>query len=74
LHLALSVAWRNGLEVTVEDDGVGPPASPQADIGHGVAIHSTLMAVIGGAWATEGSPGKGTRVILSLPQSPRDEA
>jgi two-component sensor histidine kinase len=74
LHMAIAVAWRGGLEITVEDDGVGPPVGSQTDAGHGVAIHSTLMAVIGGAWATEGSPGKGTRVILALPQSPRDEA
>jgi glucose-6-phosphate-specific signal transduction histidine kinase len=72
--MAIAVAWRGGLEITVEDDGVGPPVGSQTDAGHGVAIHSTLMAVIGGAWATEGSPGKGTRVILALPQSPRDEA
>jgi signal transduction histidine kinase len=68
LKLSVGLVWRNGLEVTVEDNGVGFDTSQYASTGHGTAIHSTLMAVIGGAWVTESSPGKGTRVTLTLPE------
>lgn len=74
LHLTLAAAWRTagagppGLEVTVEDDGVGMGmAALTAGSGHGLALHSTMMAVIGGALAVESAPGAYTRVTLTLP-------
>jgi sensor histidine kinase regulating citrate/malate metabolism len=35
--------------------------------GGGLALHSTLMAVVGGALSTESNPGDYTRVSLTLP-------
>jgi signal transduction histidine kinase len=86
LHLAVSIAWRNGLELRIEDDGVGlvgAQGSPervagQADAtiaggsGHGLGLHGTLMAVVGGTLIAESKPGAYTRVSLSLPQSAWD--
>jgi signal transduction histidine kinase len=99
LHLKIAVLWHNGLEILVEDDGVGmawrptvgtepakdvpPPAqngsngrNPQSAAGdlksaggHGLALHSTMMAVVGGSLAVESAPGEYTRVVLSLPTS-----
>jgi len=68
LRLHLTLRRRAGLELVVEDDGVGLAArSEGAPAGQGVALHSTLMAVIGGAWSAESAPGRFTRVTLSLP-------
>lgn len=84
LHLKITVAWRNGLEITVEDNGVGvgaagsandgsglrPGVSPEAQpegSGQGLALHSTMMAVVGGTLAVESVPALYTRVILTLP-------
>ena len=68
LHLAVTLDWPAGLRLTIQDDGVGlgsHPASPGS--GQGLALHSTLMAVIGGSLALESAPGEYTRVVLSLP-------
>jgi signal transduction histidine kinase len=69
LHLSLSVTWEGGLKIAVDDDGVGVAASRRADggSGEGVALHSTLMAVIGGALSVESITGQRTRVLLTLP-------
>jgi signal transduction histidine kinase len=98
LHLRVAVMWRGGLEILVEDDGVGLPlgaeAAPTSANGHagngvngtmpaeeslvtpngsaggsgqGLALHSTMMAVVGGSLSTESVPGEYTRVVLSLP-------
>jgi signal transduction histidine kinase len=37
--------------------------------GHGLALHRTMMAVIGGTLAVESAPGKYTRVTLEVPES-----
>jgi signal transduction histidine kinase len=69
LHLKISAVTRGGLELTVEDDGVGMAASRDgAGSGQGLALHSTMMAVVGGSLATESVTGKYTRVTLSLPK------
>jgi anti-sigma regulatory factor (Ser/Thr protein kinase) len=84
LHLKIAVAWRNGLEIIVEDNGVGvgtagsvdggsefrPGLSTEAQpegSGRGLALHSTMMAVVGGTLAMESVPALYTRVILTLP-------
>jgi signal transduction histidine kinase len=70
LHLKIVIAWRDGLEMIVEDNGVGLVAagSTNGGSGQGLALHSTMMAVIGGTLAVESAPGVYTRVTLSLPQ------
>jgi signal transduction histidine kinase len=70
LHLRVGAAWRDGLEICIEDDGVGLGAvdSPAANSGQGLALHSTMMAVVGGTLAVESLPGAYTRVSLRLPQ------
>lgn len=70
----------------IDDDGVGiaPTLARAGDqpglsagsgdvsdgTGHGLALHSTMMAVIGGVLAAESPPGGGTRVTLTLPVPP----
>lgn len=84
LHLKIAVTWPSGLEITVEDNGVGvgatgsanggsglrPGVSPEAQpegSGQGLALHSTMMAVVGGTLAVESVPALYTRVSLTLP-------
>lgn len=73
LRLTIAITWDKGLRVQIEDNGVGltdgggtAVATPQGS-GHGLALHSTMMAVIGGELAVESIPGQLTRVVLSLP-------
>jgi signal transduction histidine kinase len=70
LHLRLELAWRDGLEITIEDDGVGlgVAGDSKAGSGQGLALHSTMMAVVGGTLAVESLPDAYTRVSLTLPQ------
>ncbi len=71
LHLRIGAVWRDGLELTIEDDGVGvgQAESPSATGGRGLALHSTMMAVVGGTLAVESAPGAYTRVTLMLPRA-----
>jgi signal transduction histidine kinase len=69
LHLAISVVWRNGLEMAIEDDGVGLGAATIATqgSGQGLGLHGTLMSVVGGTLTAESEPGAYTRISLALP-------
>ena len=71
LRLIVSVAWCGGLEIAVEDDGVGLGlAGPSREgSGKGLGLHSTMMAVIGGTLTAESVPGRYTRVALTLPDT-----
>jgi signal transduction histidine kinase len=68
--LHLTVGGRTGpgsLRLFIEDDGVGMGAAPQpGGSGHGLELHSTLLAVVGGTLAIESAPASFTRVSLSL--------
>ncbi len=69
LHLTLSVAWHDGLQFVIEDDGVGLGAAapaPARGSGQGLALHSTMMTIIGGMLTAESSPGA-TKITLALP-------
>jgi len=59
------------LEIAIEDDGVGMGAAGASaeGSGQGLGLHSTMMAVIGGALTAESVPGTYTRVTLALPDS-----
>jgi signal transduction histidine kinase len=72
LRLVLAVGWQDGLSVVVEDDGVGLGSGDGATAGsgQGMALHSTMMAVVGGALSVEAVPGTRTRVSLMLPIEP----
>ncbi|HEX6302864.1 MAG TPA: ATP-binding protein [Anaerolineales bacterium] len=79
LALVVSLKQQDGLCLVVEDNGVGlrsgqviPGARPadgddEQGSGSGLALHSTMMAVIGGTLSVESQPGAFTRVILNLP-------
>ena len=56
--------------LVIEDNGVGiNPSGPTLEdgSGQGLALHSTMMAVVGGLLTIESISGKMTRVTMSLP-------
>jgi signal transduction histidine kinase len=71
LHLTLSVAWHDDLQLIIEDDGVGlgaGAAAPSASgSGQGLALHSTMLTVIGGTLTAESGSAGTTRIALALP-------
>lgn len=68
LHLTITITWPSGLQIAIMDNGVGiQPATPTAGNGHGLALHSTMMAVVGGSIVVDSIPGERTEVVLSLP-------
>ncbi len=71
LALHVRVAWQTGLIVEIQDNGAGICLSDAetAGTGQGLALHSTLMAVIGGTLEVDGAAGRGTRVTLRLPRA-----
>ncbi|OQY89225.1 MAG: hypothetical protein B6D41_10555 [Chloroflexi bacterium UTCFX4] len=52
LHLTVRALEQNGLVIEIWDDGVGLAKAPNGG-GQGLQLHSTLMAVIGGALTLE---------------------
>jgi signal transduction histidine kinase len=64
------VRWRDGLEVIVEDDDVGlGTVQSTFGSGQGLALHSTMMAVVVGTLAAERVGSERTRVTIALPRS-----
>ncbi len=80
LTLLVQVVWQAGLKILVEDNGVGlpPNGSPKQSStapgpvarssGQGLALHSTLLAVLGGTLELAKAAGQVTRLIIFLPQ------
>src|SRR5690606_38727174 len=65
LRLRLQVMERaRTVALVIEDDGVG--LDPGGGDGRGLALHSTMLAVVGGTLAVESSAGRGTRVRLEV--------
>ncbi len=71
LHLAIALSGSNPLELSIEDDGVGAHSisQPKDATGQGLALHSTMMAVIGGQLTVDNRTGGGITVRLQLPNS-----
>ena len=76
LHLVVRAKVLQDLSLCVEDDGIGLAGlhlDPlNAGAGQGLALHSTLLAVLGGTLSVQslaepGLLGPGTRVIIQLP-------
>ena len=69
LTLTICLEYTPGLLLTIEDNGSGISENRKSDEngGQGLALHSTMMAVIGGELSVESEPGKFTRVLLSVP-------
>jgi signal transduction histidine kinase len=69
LHLSIKIDCQEGLEIVIEDNGRGTAgqSSKAGGSGQGLALHSTMLAVLGGSLVLDSSPGAATRVRLYLP-------
>ncbi len=58
-------------ELIIHDNGRGLPTAetPTPNGGQGLALHSTMMAIIGGTLSVSSAAGQGTRVVLAFPGS-----
>ena len=66
--LTIQVAWQSGIVINFCDNGQGMDyRSEKILTGHGLDLHSTLLAVIGGKLAISSQPGESTCVQLALP-------
>lgn len=72
LHLRIAASAAPDLRILIEDNGVGiqPASKEQGGSQQGVALHRTLLAIVGGTLAVESQPHQFTRIILNLPASP----
>ena len=70
LSLRIAINCEAGLAITIEDDGVGltVAGTSTASGGQGLALHSTMMAVIGGTLTIDSIPDQFTRVTLEMPK------
>jgi len=73
LRLTIEMDWLEGLWLVVRDDGVGiQPGTgrlPENEgTGSGLLFHSTMLAVVGGRMRVESAAGRGTSVIIVVPE------
>ncbi len=67
LSLRIATEEHGGYRIIIEDDGSGLVESGDHPEGHGLALHSTMMALIGGSLTVQSEGGEHTRVVLDLP-------
>ena len=67
LHLRVHIAADEVVRIQVEDDGVGLPEGFKPGGQGGWALHSTMLALLGGTMTWESSPAAGARVEIALP-------
>jgi signal transduction histidine kinase len=67
--LTISITTTADIKIVVQDNGCGvrKDKDPSTGSGQGLAIHSTLMELIGGRLSVESEPGSFTRVSLTCP-------
>jgi signal transduction histidine kinase len=70
LYLDVALHSRSGLELIIEDDGMGRPIDQASEEpGSGLRFHSTMLAVIGGTLSVEDRSGGGTQVVIQVGSS-----
>jgi signal transduction histidine kinase len=67
--LTICITINTDIEIVIQDNGCGLKngKAPSTGSGQGLAIHSTLMELIGGRLSIESEPGSFTRVSLHSP-------
>ncbi len=70
LRLNITMQYIDQLAITITDDGVGLGNSETSGSGQGLALHSTMMAVVGGSVVVDTAAHQFTRVTLNVPVTP----
>jgi signal transduction histidine kinase len=68
LILTITLTLRDGIHLTIEDngDGIDPSRPTDGGSGQGLALHGTMMAIVGGTLTVESMRDQYTRVVLSV--------
>ncbi len=76
LNLTITANQDDDLSIDIIDDGVGHAyhapngkSKPKQGSGGGLALHSTMLAIVGGYLTMETAPNGGTHVVISIPNS-----
>ncbi|HSF81607.1 MAG TPA: ATP-binding protein [Anaerolineales bacterium] len=69
LNLKVEISGQEGVEIVIEDTGVGIGEAGQSvsGAGQGLALHSAMLAVLGGTLSVEGTQAGSTKVVIRLP-------
>jgi signal transduction histidine kinase len=70
LNIVIRIQLEHDLTIVIEDDGIGinhPRATEQGGSGSGLALHSTMLAIVGGYLDVEPGDTGGTNVRISIP-------
>jgi signal transduction histidine kinase len=71
LHVRVELRINDALELSIEDNGIGPAATAMPEArggsGQGLALHGAMLAILGGTLELVPGSESGTRVILKLP-------
>lgn len=70
LTVTMHLQQTDQLAITITDDGVGMGNSETSGSGQGLALHSTMMAVVGGSVVVDTAAHQFTRVTLNVPVAP----
>jgi signal transduction histidine kinase len=75
LHLNIHLAWVDGLQLCIQDNGMGlqEKQGETGGSGQGMILHATLLALAGGMLQVEQSGAPGVRVRLFVPAAGLDE-
>jgi two-component sensor histidine kinase len=65
LSLSITATGDSELSLCIEDDGVGLGQAASGNTGQGLALHSTMLAVVGGTMQLQSETGQFTRVTLT---------
>jgi signal transduction histidine kinase len=65
----IAVGCKNTLMMAISDDGVGfgHAANGKTGTGNGLALHTTMLAIVGGSLVAEAGVSGGTVVTIRLP-------
>ena len=70
LSLAVIMRRNAGLQIVIDDDGVGRNgAQANGESGNGLRFHSAMLAIIGGTLSVEDRSGGGTQVVIEAPEN-----
>lgn len=74
LNLKITLCNQQGTKVVIEDDGIGfgNGAKQKRGSGNGLALHTTMLAIVGGYLTAEAATKGGTSVTITLPQTQPD--
>ncbi len=70
LTLTITLQHTDQLSITIADNGVGMGNGETSGSGQGLALHSTMMAVVGGEVVVDTAAHQFTRVTLNVPVMP----